>query len=140
MSNAAWRARLLAIKRSYEQIIDTVGQDIVLEAAFSADAKEKARSIVTSFREFIKQNKDEITALQVLYSRPFKQRLTYSEIKDLAAAIRKPHPAWTPDELWRTYETLDRSRVRGSGRRILADLVSLVRFATETESFGALQN
>ncbi|MGC4053643.1 MAG: type I restriction-modification enzyme R subunit C-terminal domain-containing protein [Paludibaculum sp.] len=133
MANTDWRTRLLAIKRSYEQIIDTVSQDVVLEAAFSADAKEKARSIVTSFREFIEQNKDEITALQVLYSRPFKQRLTYSEIKDLAAAIRKPHPAWTPDELWRAYETLDRSRVRGSGRRILTDLVSLVRFATETE-------
>ena len=60
--------------------------------------------------------------------------LTYAEIKELAAAIRKPHPAWTPDELWRAYKTLDRSRVRGSGRRILTDLVSLVRFATEAET------
>jgi type I restriction enzyme R subunit len=134
LSNTEWRTRLLAIKRSYEQIIDTVSQDTVLEAGFSADAKEKAKSIVTSFREFIERHKDEITALQVLYSRPYKQRLTYTEIKELAAAIRKPHPAWTPDELWRAYERLDKSRVRGSGRRILTDLVSLVRFATEAET------
>jgi type I restriction enzyme R subunit len=133
MSNADWRVRLIAIKRSYEQIIDTLSEDVVLEASFSAGAKEKARSTVTSFREFIESNKDEITALQVLYNRPYRQRLTYEEIKELAAAIRKPHPAWTPDELWRAYETLDRSRVRGSGRRILTDLVSLVRFATETD-------
>src|SRR5258708_4904585 len=56
LSNTEWRTRLLAIKRSYEQIIDTVSQDTVLEAGFSADAKEKAKSIVTSFREFIEQH------------------------------------------------------------------------------------
>jgi type I restriction enzyme R subunit len=85
---------------------------------------------VTSFRDFIEENKDEITALQVLYSRPYKQRLTYSQIRELAEAIRKPHPAWTPEALWHAYETLDRAKVRGSGRRILTDLVSLAWIST----------
>ena len=69
----------------------------------------------------------------MLYSRPYRKRLTYDEIKELAAAIRAPHPNLTPESLWRAYETLDRSRVCGSGRRILTDLVSLVRFAMETD-------
>ncbi len=35
-----------------------------------------------------------------------------------------------PDQLWRAYETLDRSKVRGAGAtRLLTDVVSLVRFA-----------
>src|SRR5205807_7159106 len=86
-----------------------------------------------SFEQFLRDHKDEIAALQILYSKPWKQRLTYKQIKDLAAAIEKPHPGWTPQVLWRAYETLDRSRVRGSGERVLTDLVSLVRFALTKE-------
>ena len=137
VTNSAWRNRVIAVKRSYEQVIDTVSKDQVLEAAYSGDARDKARAVVTSFRQFIDENKDEITALQVLYSRPYKQRLTYSQIRELAEAIRKPHPAWTPEALWHAYETLDRSKVRGSGRRVLTDLVSLVRYAVDGE--GTLQ-
>src|SRR5207247_1954346 len=36
---------------------------------------------------------------------------------------------WTNERLWAAYEALDRSKVRGSGRRIATDLVTLVRFA-----------
>jgi type I restriction enzyme R subunit len=137
VTNSAWRNRVVAVKRSYEQVIDTVSKDQVLEAAYSGDARDKARAVVTSFRQFIEENRDEITALQVLYSRPYKQRLTYGQIRELAEAIRKPHPAWTPEALWHAYETLDRSKVRGSGRRVLTDLVSLVRYAVDGD--GTLQ-
>jgi type I restriction enzyme R subunit len=78
VTNSAWRNRVVAVKRSYEQVIDTLSKDQVLEAAYSGHAREKARAVVTSFRQFIDDNKDEITALQVMYSRPYKQRLTYA--------------------------------------------------------------
>jgi type I restriction enzyme R subunit len=137
VANSAWRNRVIAVKKSYEQVIDTVSKDQVLEACYSGDAREKARGLATSFRQYIEDNKDEITALQVLYSRPYRQRLTYAQIRELAEAIQRPHPAWTPEALWHAYETLDRSKVRGSGRRILTDLVSLVRFAVDGS--GTLQ-
>jgi type I restriction enzyme R subunit len=127
--NPALRNKLIEIKKSYEQTIDTVSKDQLLEAGYSAAAQEKARSIVESFETFIRENKDEITALQLLYSRPYKQRLTFKQIKELADAIQRPPRAWKPDLLWRAYERLDRSRVRGSGGRLLTDIVSLVRFA-----------
>ena len=50
-------------------------------------------------------------------------------MKELAQAIERPPHQWTPEKLWQAYETLDRSRVRGSGERVLTDLVSLVRVA-----------
>ena len=41
----------------------------------------------------------------------------------------------TPERLWRAYETLDRSKVKGaSGKKLLVDLVSLVRFALHQKS------
>ena len=51
------------------------------------------------------------------------------EIKALAAALESPPRSWTPPRLWDAYRQLDQSRVRGSGQRVLADIVSLVRYA-----------
>jgi type I restriction enzyme, R subunit len=128
-ANPPWRQKLIQLRQAFEQTIDIVSQDQVLEAGLSTDAKNKAQSIVQSFEQFIRENKDEITALQILYSRPHKQRLRLREIKDLAAAIKRPPHGWTPDILWRAYESLDKSKVHGSGSRVLADIVSLVRYA-----------
>ncbi|MGH9686294.1 MAG: type I restriction-modification enzyme R subunit C-terminal domain-containing protein [Candidatus Acidiferrales bacterium] len=128
-ANPALRNKLVELKKSFEQTIDTVSKDQVLESGFSADAREKAKSIVESFEQFIRENQDEITALQILYSRPQKQRLTLKEIKQLADTIQRPPRAWTPELLWRAYEALDKSKVRGSGKKVLADIVSLVRYA-----------
>ena len=75
--NPPLRQRILAVKSTLEQTIDTVSQDELLSAGYSAQAREKAQKMIESFEQFIRDNKDEITALQVLYSRPYRQRLTY---------------------------------------------------------------
>ena len=82
-----------------------------------------------SFKQFIEDNRDEITALQVFYQRPYRQRLGYDDIRALADALQAPTRSWTTDHLWRAYQQLDQSRVRGSGPRVLSDIVSLVRYA-----------
>jgi type I restriction enzyme R subunit len=127
-SNPELRNAILDVRRSYEQTIDEVSKDEVLFAGHSAEAREKASALITSFREYIEEHKDDIRALQVLYSRPHKERLTFSEVKELARAIERPPRQWTPDVLWRAYEMLDQSKVRGSGGRMLTDIVSLVRY------------
>jgi type I restriction enzyme, R subunit len=128
------RNLLTSLKSSYEQTIDLVSQDRLLHAGFSGDTQEKARELARSFRQFLDDNKDDIAALQILYNRPWKNRLTFKQVKDLAHAIQRPHPGWTPDTLWRAYEQLDRSKVRGSGQRVMTDLVSLVGFAIGTDA------
>jgi type I restriction enzyme, R subunit len=129
--NPELRTKLIEIRRSYEQLIDEASKDVVVEAGFSVDATDRARRTVESFRAFIEEHKDEITALQVLYSRPYSQRLTFKEIKELAHAIGRPPNRWTPEQLWRAYETLDHSKVHGSPGRVLTNIVSLVRFALQ---------
>ena len=124
--NPELRQTLVDVRRSYEQTIDTVSADSLIDAGFSG---EQAGVLVQSFQEFIEQNRDEITALQVLYERPYRQRLSYRDIKELADALQAPPRSWTPDRLWEAYRRLDESRVRGSGQRVLADVVSLVRHA-----------
>ena len=125
-ANPSLRQRLVDIHRSYEQTIDRVSADSLIEAAFSGD---QANTIVQSFQQFIEENRDEITALQVLYERPYRQRLGYADIKALADALVSPPRSWTTERLWEAYRQLDRSKVRGSGQRTLADIVSVVRYA-----------
>jgi type I restriction enzyme R subunit len=127
-TNPDLRNAILDVRRSYEQTIDEVSKDEVLFAGHSAEARAKASALVSSFREYIEEHKDDIRALQVLYSRPHKERLTFTEVKELAKAIERPPHQWTPDVLWRAYELLDKSKVHGSGGRMLTDIVSLVRF------------
>jgi type I restriction enzyme R subunit len=130
-----FRELLVEIKKKNELTIDHVSQDQVIEAGFSADALDRARTIVQSFEHFIAQHKDEIIALQVLYSKPYKQRLKFEDIKDLANAIEKPPYLWNESQLWQAYAALEKSKVKGtSGKRILTDLVSLVRFAIHQDS------
>ena len=84
-----------------------------------------------SFKQFIEENRDELTAIQIIYSRPYGQRhLTYQQVQQLARAIEKPPYHFTTEELWRAYEQLDQSKVKGAGpHKLLTDIISLVRFA-----------
>lgn len=129
------REKILEIYKKTEQTIDTVSTDEVKTAGFSADALEKAKGMVQSFEQFIKEHKDEITALQILYSKSYKTRLKYEQVKELASLIEKPPYFWKVDNLWNAYAALEKSKVRGaSAPHILTDLVSLVRFAMHQEN------
>jgi type I restriction enzyme R subunit len=132
-TNPAFRQRLLDVRRSYEQAIDEVSEDRVIEAGGSPEATERAKKLIGSFRDFIEEHKDEITALQLLYNQPYGQRPTFKEIKELANAIGRPPHSWTPEVLWQAYERLDKSKVKGSGGSMLTDLVSLVRYTLQRD-------
>jgi type I restriction enzyme, R subunit len=130
----SFRERIVAMRHFYDQVIDETSGDAVTVAQFSIDAKDRAKETVESFRAFIEEHKDEITALQILYSRPYKERLTFKGVKDLASAIARTPQRWTPQALWSAYEVLDEVKVRGSGPRVLTDLVEIVRYALGQES------
>lgn len=131
----ALRQLLQDIKRELEQIIDEVSKDELLAAGTSVEARERARALVASFEKFLADNRDEIDALQFFFSVPHRDRLRYDDIRALAAAIKAPPRSWTPELLWRAYELLEKDKVRGaSGRRLLIDIVSLVRFALRQDA------
>jgi type I restriction enzyme R subunit len=135
LANPALRDLILRLKQQKELVIDTVTQDRVLEAGFSEAARERAQGIVQSFEAFIVQHRDEITALQILYNRPTKTPLKFEDLKALADTLQAPPNLWTESQLWQAYSALDQRKVKGAGcRRILTDLVSLVRYAMHQEN------
>jgi len=123
------RDLLINLKRSHEQVIDEVTQDELLQAGFDVGALEKARALITDFRAFIERNKDELEAIQVLYSRPHRAGLRFRQIKELANALRVPPLSATPERVWNAYEATEPQAVQGRGGKDLVDLIALVRHA-----------
>ena len=130
--NPDLRNTLAQLKTQSEQTIDKVTIDSVIEQGFSAAAKEKAESLTRDFRAYIEEHKAEIEALQILYSRPYKKRITEEALKDLEAKLKQAPAHWTPDALWYAYQQTQPSKVKGQVKRF-TDLISLVRFAWEQE-------
>jgi type I restriction enzyme R subunit len=126
----ALRDALAKAKQDAEQTIDVTTVDTVVSQGFDAAAKEKAMALLSSFREYIEQHQAEITALQLLYSRPYQQRLTEKMLKELEKKLKEQHAAWTEDNLWAACAAANPGKVKGrsqAGR--FADLVALVRFS-----------
>jgi type I restriction enzyme R subunit len=130
----ALRQTLEALKKETEQALDIYTPDKVLSKGFDEAAKAKAAGLVQEFRDYLAAHQTEIDALQILYSRPFKQRLTESMLKELEKKLRDNHATWTEDRIWDAFAVTTPAKVRGrtqAGR--FADLVSLVRFALEQQ-------
>ena len=134
-ANPDLRVKLVELHQRNEQVIDVVTVDEVLDAGYDPAALDLARSTVDTFRRYIETHKDEITALQLLYSRPYGQRaLTYRDIQELAAVLEQSPYSWTTERLWQAYAQVERDKVRGVGsQRLLTDLISLVRHAVQLE-------
>ena len=134
-ANPALRTLILQLRQKADLVVDVVTQDTLLHAGFSEAASERAKGLVQSFEQFIAQHKDEITALQILYNRPSRAPLTYRDIKALADALHAPPHLIDESQLWQAYAALDKTKVKGtSQRRLLTDLVSLVRFAMQQDN------
>ena len=135
--NPRLRESVLRAKASTEQVIDEASRDGLLRVGFDAAAKDKARTMMSDFRKFIEDHKDEIEAIKVLYSRPHRAGLRYRHVRDLAAKLDIPPFFITPKQpdtvgrLWAAYELVepDKIKVKGVGGKSLVDLIALVRHA-----------
>ena len=126
-----FRTKIIDIKKKNEQIIDAVSEDAVTFAGYDEHAREKAVELVNKFKQFMEENKDELTALQIIYNKPYGTRfITYGQIKELARAIEKPPYNLSTEAVWKAYEQLEKAKVKGAGpQKLLTNIVSLVRFA-----------
>ncbi len=96
-----------------------------------------------SFETFIAKHKDEITALQIILNRPYQgpccnlRKWLWRQVEGLRVYASHPRD-WekrVADELWQAYEKLSNTHAHTTnGRRILSDLVSLVRYAMHQEN------
>ncbi len=122
--------RILELRARHDRVIDEVTVDTLLDAHGVVDPS-RARSVVDSWKEYLEEHRNEITAIQVT-SEARSRRVAFTDIQELADRIRRPPYGWTPDIIWAAYEAVDASRVRHRDHHTLTDLVSLLRFSLGT--------
>ena len=130
-SNPALRDLLEAKRRKADVTIDHLTGDELISAGYD---EEKARQLVTSWKQFLEDNQDEITALQILYNRPrAKRHLVYEELKTLAEAVARPPYHIAPAEVWKAYEHLEKRPLTTDPVKTLTNLITLVRHTVDPQ-------
>jgi len=130
-ANPELRQRILELRAAHDRVIDEVSTDVLLDAHGVVDTS-RARTIVESWRDYLTEHRDEISAIQVMAEAKLR-RVPFADIQELADRIRRPPYNWTPDLIWAAYEAVDAGKVRHSDRHTLTDLISLIRYTVGIE-------
>ena len=131
-SNPALRDLLEAKRRKTDITIDHLTGDTLISVGYD---EEKARQLVSSWKQFLEDNQDEITALQILYNKPHaKRHLVYEELKTLAEAVARPPYHIAPAEVWKAYEHLEKRPLTTDPVKTLTNLITLVRHTVDPEA------
>src|SRR5690606_3516386 len=126
--DAAFREYVDNVRKKYEQIIDTTNIDVVTFAGHSDQAKQRADETLKSFREFLSSKRDELTALRIYYSQPYRRKeVTFQMLQEVVEALQQPPFNLTHERVWAAYERSLGLKLDGSPARLLTDLVSLIR-------------
>ena len=133
--DGAFREYVDNVRKKYEQTIDVVNLDEVTYTGASAQAKEKADGVVKTFRQFLAAKRDELTALRIYYSQPYRRKdVTFQMVQEVAEALQQPPFNLTHERVWAAYERSLELKLNGGVQRLLTDLVSLLRFELGMDS------
>jgi type I restriction enzyme R subunit len=130
--NAALRNRLLEIRASHDRIIDEVSVDELLQSGGVVDY-DKCREVINNWKQFLLDNKDEITLIHLLYSQPKDAKITFIELRELADRIAAPPRSWTIDLIWNAYQALESDHVKRADKHTATDLITLIRYTLEVD-------
>ena len=115
------------VRRSHDQIIDSVNLDSVLFTGYDTQQEKTADWMLQTFHEFIEENKDEIIALRIIFSETYKNRpMMIEQLKDLCERLKTK--GMTVQRLWECFAIKKPERVKRGVISQLTDLVSIIRF------------
>ena len=115
------------VRRSHDQIIDSVNMDYVLFSGYDTDQQANADRVITTFKEFIEENKDEIIALRIIYDQKYKDRpMAIEKLKELYDKLTSK--GITVERLWDCYAIKHPDKVQRGTMAKMTDLISIIRF------------
>ena len=115
------------VRRSHDQIIDSVNLDEVIFAGFDVQQEENVNKVISGFRTFIEENKDEIVALRIIYDAAYKDRpMVIEKLKELYEKLKLQ--GITVERLWDCYAIKQPDKVKRSTMSQITDLISMIRF------------
>ncbi len=121
------REFLESARKSLEQIIDNQNADRVVAAEWDKESVVNAEQTIADFQTYMKEHKDEITALQIFYDQPYRLReLTIEMVREILDCLKADKPTLAPVRVWSAFAQLDKN-VPATPKQELVALVSLLR-------------
>ncbi|MBW2186768.1 MAG: DEAD/DEAH box helicase family protein [Deltaproteobacteria bacterium] len=111
------------IRREKEQKIDHENLDELIEAQWAGDSIENAKQLIQEFVDYLKENKDQIEALEIFFDQPQRRReLTFDMIRSVMDKLKADRPKLAPLRVWHAYGQLEKYQ----GKQPLNELTALV--------------
>ncbi len=112
-----------AIRRDKEQTIDHDNIDSVLRAEWDKDAANNAQALTDEFADYLRSNQDNIAALTIFFSQPYRRReLSFDLIRQVLDKLKTDKPKLAPLRVWQAYRQLDDYK----GAQPISELTALV--------------
>ena len=128
ITNRAARNHLLELKKGYTLITEE-DPDTLISAGFS---KETAQTYISNFETYIRDHKDSIEALRILYNSE-DTLITHAMLIDLRDKLLAFDSHFSCQKLWNSYHTLNPGTVdkpdSADTLKALTNLIQLVRYA-----------
>jgi type I restriction enzyme R subunit len=119
-----------SIRREKEQSINHQHLDQLTRAEWDKDAKTNAEALAKDFADWLEAHKDQLTALTIFYSEPFRRReVTFAMLEAVMGKLRSDAPRIAPLRVWRAYQQIENTQVKQPVNELTA-LVALIRRAT----------
>jgi len=116
-----------SIRREKEQTLDHDTLDEVLNKGWHRDAAAHAQALVEEFAAWLHSHQDDIEALAIYFSQPWRRReLTHDLIRQVFDRLKADKPALAPARVWHAYSQLDGYN-GAPPEQELAALVALIR-------------
>jgi type I restriction enzyme R subunit len=115
------------IRRDKEQTIDHDNIDRVLQVGWAKEAASNAQAIAEEFDDYLRTNQNNIAALTIFFSQPYRRReLSFDLIRQVMDKLKADRPKLAPLYVWQAYRQLD--DYKGvQPEKELAALVALIR-------------
>ncbi len=98
------------VRKAHEQIIDDINRDQILYSGWDKDNKTNSSELIESFKIWIEEHKNEIVALQIFYSQPYRRRdITFRMMKELVDHLITDKPLLAPLHIWQAYSNLGKA-------------------------------
>ena len=117
------RAFILEVRNANDQTIDPA-LDSLISKGFAPEVDASNEAIRKDFSDFVKERRDELDALQIIYNQSYKTRaITNAMIEELYDAMKKKSAALTDKRIFAAYESKGKSLLQKA-----IDIIQVVRF------------
>ena len=115
------------IRREKEQTIDHDTLDHLTYAGWSQDSAAQATALTVEFADWLAANRDEIEALTIFFTQPWRRReVTLKLVRQVLDKLKADKPRLAPLRIWQAYGQLD-SYNGAPPEQELTALVALIR-------------